>query len=343
MAHQSGISVSDSLAAVFVDALTSNSVRAIKVSISGESLEASATQPIEGDFAHDFSQIVNLLEAAEPCYLLVRHDADSSDDDTLKSKWLLCTYVPDAAPVRAKMLHASTKASLTKALGESYFVDDIFGTTADEFSLDGYRQHRRHVESGAPLTEREQEMQRIKELESSAAETPTMDSRRTHVSGAKMNMSDEVVQALGDYASGSVNFILLEFDFTDERFVLGRKGSLQAHEELASSLPENEPRYALYWYDSATSVFIYSCPTASNVRNRMVYSASKYGFLVTAQKMGVRFDAKLEIDNPRVDLSAEALSEEVSSRTAPTAPNAHITQPKFKRPAPPSRRPRTNN
>ncbi|KAJ1723476.1 Twinfilin-1 [Coemansia erecta] len=343
MAHQSGISVSDSLAAVFVDALTGNSVRTIKVSISGETLEASATQPIEGDFAHDFSRLAHLLEAAEPCYLLVRHDDDSSTADPLKSKWLLCTYVPDAAPVRAKMLHASTKASLTKALGESYFVDDIFGTTVDEFSLDGYHQHRRHVESGAPLTEREQEMQRIKDLESSAAETPTMDSRRTHVSGAKLNMSDDVVQALEDYASGSVNFVMLAFDFTDERFVLDHKGSLQAHEELALALPDDEPRYALYWYDSATSVFVYSCPADSNVRKRMVYSASKYGFLVTVQKMGVRFDAKLEVDNPRVDLSAETLAEEVSTRTAPTAPNAHITQPKFKRPAPPSRRPRTNN
>ncbi|KAJ2003262.1 Twinfilin-1, partial [Coemansia sp. S85] len=169
MAHQSGIRVSAELSATFVDALGSNSVRALKISIVNDSLEKSDTVAIQGTLDEDFALIPQLLEASEPCYLLVRLDEEAH------GKWLIGTYVPDSAKVRAKMLYASSKAALTKSLGESYFVDDIFGTTREEFSPAGYRQHRRHVESSAPLTEREEEMQRIRQMESSAAETPTMD------------------------------------------------------------------------------------------------------------------------------------------------------------------------
>ncbi|KAJ2705401.1 Twinfilin-1 [Coemansia sp. IMI 203386] len=342
MAHQSGIRVSENLSAVFVDALASNAVRAIRVNITGESLEATATHPTQNGFEQDFAAIGDLLQDTDPSYLLVRLDSNESNSHDTGTKWLLCTHVPDTAAVRAKMLYASSKASLTKTLGESYFVDEIFGTTKDEFTIDGYRMHRRHVESSAPLTERELEMQRIKDIESSAAEAPTMDSRRSHVEERKLNMTDEVKDALNEYAAGSVNFVMLAFDFPTESFVLDRMDSLQSHEELAQTVPRDEPRFLLYWYDSSTSVFVYSCPTASNIRHRMVYSASKYGFLVTVQKMGVRVDVKLEVDAPAQDLAPDALAEEVGSRTKAAAPKAHITQQKFKRPAPPSRRPRTN-
>ncbi|KAJ1643205.1 Twinfilin-1 [Coemansia asiatica] len=342
MAHQSGIRVSENLSAVFKDALASEDVRAIRVNIADEALEATATHPAQSDFEQDFGRVGDLLQDAEPSYVLVRLDSDNSSGQDTGAKWLLCTYVPDSAAVRAKMLYASTKASLTKSLGESFFVDEIFGTTKNEFSLDGYRQHRRHVESSAPLTERELEMQRIKDLESTAAEVPTMDSRRSHVAENKLNMADEVTEALSEYAAGSVNFAMLAFDFSNESFVLDRKGSLQSHGELAQAVPSDEPRFVLYWYDSMTSVFVYSCPTDSNIRHRMVYSASKYGFLVTIEKMGVKVDAKLEVDAPTQDLTPAALEEEVSSRTKTAAPNAHITQQRFKRPAPSSRRPRTN-
>ncbi|KAI7822286.1 hypothetical protein BX661DRAFT_145996 [Kickxella alabastrina] len=339
MAHQSGISVSDNLSAVFREALSGEHTRAIKVSIANERLEATATQAVQGTFEDDFAHLSQLLDATLPSYILVCFDTD----DSLIAKWLLCTYVPDAAPVRAKMLYASSKASLTKCLGESYFSDEVFGTTMEEFSADGYRQHRRHVESGAPLTEREEEMQRVRDIESSAAEVPTMDTRRNHVSGATIALSSDAEQALAEYAAGSVNLVTLSFDIENEQFVLDRCESLQSHEELTKCLPVDSPRYVLYWYGSSTSLFVYSCPTTSSIRERMIFSSFKYGFLVTIKGMGIGFDVKLEIDNPTAELSAEALAEEVGARTAAVAANAHVTQPKFKRPAPPGRRPRTNN
>ncbi|KAJ2318796.1 Twinfilin-1, partial [Coemansia sp. RSA 2681] len=291
---------------------------------------------IQGTLEDDFARLPQLLDASEPCYLVVR-----LDDSEASGKWLLGTYVPDSASVRAKMLYASSKAAVTKSLGESYFVDDMFGTTREEFSANGYRQHRRHVESSAPLTEREEEMQRIRQMESSAAETPTMDSRRQHVSGATVAMDDELRQALGEYIRGSTNFVLVAWDSATESFCLNQKAWLEHSDALVQAVPSDSPCYAFYWYGGSTSLFVYSCPPASNVRQRMVYSSFKYGFLVTVKQMGVDVHVKMEVDSLD-ELSSAAIAEEVEARAAAEeAPRAApTTQPKFKRPAPPGR-PRT--
>ncbi|KAJ1992807.1 Twinfilin-1 [Coemansia spiralis] len=329
MTHQSGIQVSDALSAKFLSALNAP-VRLIKVSIVGESLEATDTLNISGTFEQDMDLVPGVLDAETPCYLLIRLN---------EPKWLLCTYVPDGAKVREKMLYAATKATVTKSLGESNFVDGIFGTTKEEFSLEGYQQHRRHAESGAPLTERELEMERIKEMESSAVEVPTMESRKTHVVGATYDYDESAKTALNDYTKGTVNFVLLAIDTASEMVKLDTAENLQSHAEIAQAIPSDVPRFVFYWHDSTTSVFIYSCPASSSVRERMIYSSFRYGLLVTTSTMGIEVHAKLEIDDPTA-LSADVLEEEVRERVALGEKRMPTTQPKFKRPAPPGRRPR---
>ncbi|KAJ1964984.1 Twinfilin-1 [Dipsacomyces acuminosporus] len=347
MAHQSGIRVSEALSAAFVDALENSSVRAIKVGIVSESLEPTNVLEIQGSFEQDLTLITSLLQDEEPCYLLVRLDSTDATAQALSDKWLFATFVPDNAKVRDKMLYASTKATVTKMLGESYFVDSMYGTTKDEFSLDGYRQHRKHAESSAPLTERELEMERVKEIESAAADAPTMNSRRSHVSSATFPLDDEAESALAEYAKGTINFVLLALDIAAERVVLDHKDSLQSHDDVASSFPTDAPRYAFYWYNSSTSLFVYFCPTTSSIRERMIYSSFRHGLIVTSKNLGVNATIKLEVDTP-TELSATALDDEVTSRvpattttTGASAVRAPPTQTKFRRPAPPGRRPRT--
>ncbi|KAJ2716916.1 Twinfilin-1 [Coemansia spiralis] len=341
MAHQSGIRVSDSLAERFHSALGDAGVRAIKVSIAGEELEASGGLEAQGTLAEDLERVPGLLDAAEPCYVLIRLDP-GEEDGGAANRWLLAAYQPDAAPVRAKLLYASSKAALGKTLGRSYFVDDMFGTTPDEFSASGYAQHRRHGEAAAPLTRREEEMERIRELES-ADRPPTMDSRRAHLAEAPQVLSAEAEQALGRFAAGTVNFVLLTIDVAGEEVKLVREASLQAHGELAQAVPGDTPSYVLYWYDSATSVFIYSCPAASGIRERMMHSTFRRGFMANAEKLGINMDIRFEFDAP-AEITAAALADGIAAKTAPATPPAAAaaaTQQKFRRPAPPNRRPRT--
>ncbi|KAJ1937779.1 Twinfilin-1, partial [Linderina pennispora] len=257
MAHQSGIRVSDELAARFISALNDTTTRALKVSIVNESLEAADEQTVGGTFDEDFAHVASLLHDTDPCYVLVRQDLAGN-------KWLFCAYIPDSAKVRDKMLYASTRATATKMLGDSYFVDSLYGTTRDEFSLAGYEQHRRHEESSAPLTERELELERIKEIESSSVDAPTLDTRRSHVTGVSFDIDEQAREALRSFASGTVNFVLLAVDSKNERVLLDRSESLQDHGQVAECFPDDMPRFAYYWYDSTTVMFIYACPSSSN-------------------------------------------------------------------------------
>ncbi|PIA18550.1 actin depolymerizing protein [Coemansia reversa NRRL 1564] len=332
MAHQSGIRVSDDLLSKFrVELSEDATLRTIKVGILNEELYVTGEHQLQGTLLEDLERVPELLNDTEPCYVLVRLDYE-------ENRWLLATYVPDNAQVRDKMLYASTKASLTKGLGESYFVDNMFGTVRSEFSSEGYQTHRRHVESTAPLTEREEEMIRIKDMENSVMDAPTMDSRRSHVSQNSYPLQDQAEDAMKKFAKGMVNFVLLCVDSEEELVKLVREDTLQSHGELAQVIPKDMPTYTLYWYDSTTSIFIYTCPLTTSVRERMVCSTFRQGFTESARDMDINVDIRLEFDNP-VEITPAALSEEVSAKASSAQPPAVPLQ-KFKRPAPPNRRPR---
>ncbi|KAJ2354366.1 Twinfilin-1 [Coemansia sp. RSA 2618] len=323
---QSGIRVSEALALAFRDALTSP-VRILQAHIVGETVEVGAQQPIQGTLLDDFASVPSLLSDTEACYLLVRQDTD---------KWVFAAYVPDAASVRSKMLYAATKASVMRSLGESYFADTMFGITRDEFSASGYTQHCEHAEASAPLTERELELERIRDMEQRDGAV-TMDERRNHMTGVAYPLDAGAEKAVREFARGVVNFVVLEIDMGAECVICPFVGTLQTHDDLARNVPEATPCFVLYWFDSATPVFIYWCPAQSSVRKRMVYSTFRHGFIVTARGLGVELAVRLEVDDLQ-ELAADKLKAEIASRTA--APAA-VSQPKFKRPVPPNRRPRT--
>mgnify|MGYP002384774225 CR=1 FL=1 len=63
------------------------------------------------------------------------------------------------------MLYASTRATLKKSLGDSFFVDELYGTLKAEFTMEGYQKHRKSMTSAPALTEREEEIQRMRKEE----------------------------------------------------------------------------------------------------------------------------------------------------------------------------------
>lgn len=96
---------------------------------SAQQLVPSTTRPWSGKDIEDFDEITSLIEEEKdkPAYFLVKlDDADAetpstSTSSSSSSSWCLCTYVPDTAQVRSKMLYSSTKATLSKQLGDSNF------------------------------------------------------------------------------------------------------------------------------------------------------------------------------------------------------------------------------
>jgi twinfilin-like protein len=84
----------------------------------------------------DYQHVSQYLEETIPAYVFVRLDEKAS---TGEYNWLFLCYVPDKAKIRDKMLYASTRATLTKELGDYRFADQVYGTDKVDPTLNKVR------------------------------------------------------------------------------------------------------------------------------------------------------------------------------------------------------------
>lgn len=84
--------------------------------------------------------------------------------------------------------------------------------------------------------------------------------------------------------------------------------------DLASRIPPEKPSYTFYHYPSSSStVFVYTCPGSSKVKERMVYASSKRSVLEVARLEGVEVLKRLEASGPE-EVTAAMLKEEVEPK-----------------------------
>lgn len=118
------------------------------------------------------------------------------------------TYVPDAAPVRQKMLFASTRLTLVRELGTEHFRETFFATTADELTSAGFEKHDAHTALEAPLTEEEKSLGEVKRAEQEAGRGTS--TRETHLSNnLNTPVADDVIDALKELASEQRSLVML--------------------------------------------------------------------------------------------------------------------------------------
>lgn len=256
MSHASGIKVSEGLATAFASA-QSNQTRCIKVGIVSESLQEQDSFPVSGSFEDDFTIVTKCLEPKKPSYVLYRLDSTTSSSE---HEWLFLCYVPDDAAVRDKMLYASTRSSLLQSLGENRFVDSIFGTTMDEFTLQGYKKHLKAQKAAAPLTQREQELADIRLAEMSASQSGGINARRSLLDNAnapspglnklaKLLSNDAMgkIKLLSQGQDANFNTVILYLDITTE--IVEIKETLETTAEtLSSHIPKDQPSFVFFAY-----------------------------------------------------------------------------------------------
>ena len=63
------------------------------------------------------------------------------------------------------MLYAATKSTVKQQFGAGQLTDDLFGTVRDDITLEGYMRHVRSRLAPAPLTNREEELEILKQSE----------------------------------------------------------------------------------------------------------------------------------------------------------------------------------
>ncbi|KAF1961634.1 twinfilin-1 [Byssothecium circinans] len=295
---QSGISASQELQSALSALVSSTSQRGLLATISNETIVPGVTIPSSSaSFLSDLSNLSPHIKPNEALYILLRRsDSLSSPDKSL----VAVTYVPNAAPVRQKMLFASTRLTLVRELGGEHFSESVFCTEAEELSEKGWERHVQHTKSENPLTAEEQSLQDIREAEA-------LESRGTRGQGLAqggrlaIRADDEISTALKTLGEGgSENLVQLRMDVPTETLQLVSVSSASLP-SLSSAIDSSEPCFSFYRHDDAESsvVFISTCPSGAKIKERMLYAASRSNVISLAQNEGgLKVAKRIEATNP---------------------------------------------
>lgn len=199
------------------------------------------------------------------------------------------------------MLFASTRLTLTRELGGENFTETLFCTLPEELSAEGWKRHEAHEKLENPLTEEERNLVGIKEAEiTEVGGTGRRGAGYGGSSGLKMTGGEGVVEALSSLGEGGL--VMLKIDASETMVLAEAPVNGVKTEELASHISTSEPRYSFYKHsfngangqESAT-VFIYTCPTASKVKDRMLYASSRRSAESLAEKdAGIKLAKKVK-------------------------------------------------
>ncbi|KAJ7461017.1 hypothetical protein B0H11DRAFT_2057824 [Mycena galericulata] len=289
MSAISGIGVSADLSAAFSRAVEERQTRFIKVSIQNESLVHDLSVPTRGSLKEDLAQLQDsdeILQDNIPAYLLTKLDDPPAE-------WLAIYYVPDTAKVRDKMLYASSRASLLKTLGSTLFSDSIFATSKTDLTPEAYAAHRRHVTAPNPMSASEQEMADVRAAEREAGGLSVYQGSRARAShiGQTIGMpwTADLQEAVKGLSEGDDSVLVVAtIDMASETLVL-HSNSPTTVANVGASIPSDGASYAFYAWKHAPSrrdiVFIYSCPSSSPVKHRMVYASGFNAVFIAAKTL----------------------------------------------------------
>lgn len=172
--------------------MSSPSKRGLLVTINKEALTpVTLLDSQSSSFNDDLSTLKSYLEPKTALYIILRRYDDSSP-----APFIAITYVPDAAPVRQKMLFSSTQNTLVRELGIEHFRGKtIFASMPEELTKEGFAKHDKHVALENPLTEEERTLGEVKRQE---AEEGRGAGERKRIGGAGLSMAvtDEALAAL---------------------------------------------------------------------------------------------------------------------------------------------------
>lgn len=288
----------------------------------------------EDDCLRDFDALHSHVEAHKPRYIVFRLDEDN--------EYAFITYVPDMADVRQKMLYASSANTVQRQLGgRERFRHALYWNDLADVSSRGWREHLAHVQAPDPTSEAEaREAATLGGLvgagtsgaRSHLAEVGSDNSKDNDDAWRAPEDKDSVVAFVQQHQPATGRALRVSVDPTTERLCA------EPHHEIESDrdfFAEGKPAYMLYPRPGGALYFVYTCPPASSVRDKMLYSFKKdiVTRLVAQHKPALQV---LEASEPD-DLSHHNLFA-TSPPKNENAPEPVVNKPRFNRPKPPGRR-----
>lgn len=323
MSTQSGITISSQLNDAYKN-LSTNSALIIK--ISSDSTELIPNQIITGSdnttsttkditiLEPIFEKLINQIsqEFPHPSYIVISYNSNQ----------YFISFIPDIAPIKQKMLYASTKNSLITSLGGNKLIKKFAWTELDELTLNYFIKSidddqgsnikkEKEEELNSLLTEDEITLQKLNNLSLYSTtnhhhhhhhgfkkKLPSMTNDDGSTTGSGNADQDilykftpeltEQLQSIIENSSpessndndNKKSLISFNIDTTKELLTLKSIDTQIEINQLIDTLNNHtssriSPQYILYNYQIGKLAFIYSCPSGSSVKDRMIYASFK--------------------------------------------------------------------
>jgi twinfilin len=319
MSHQTGIRSNEALRNFFAKSKEGH-VRMIKVIINDkEELALDTYKNVESDWKIDYNEcVLKHIDTKIPCYIFFRLDERNSTGFL----WLFISWSPDFAPIKLKMLYAATKSTLKLEFGAGQLKDELFGTVREDVSLDGYLRHLKAQLAPAPLTNREEELELLKQNENLTR--INVDTKQKTLQGVMFPVEESAIGKLDEFKRGKLDYLQFSIDIPGERILLEKHREHLNVDSLAHEVPKDKGRFHLYRYkhihegeQTKPNIFIYSMPGFScPIKERMLYSSCKNELLSYLKtQANIEISKTFEVSEPS-ELNQQYLLDELHPKKA---------------------------
>lgn len=308
MSTQSGIRPDDGLIEKFKHFIDQKQ-RCLIVKVHNEQLVAGSTVAGSGTLQQDWGLIREQVSESEPSFLVIKEDGD-------KKSRIFISFVPDNSPVKSKMLYASSKNTLVRELGIEFFHPQLFLTSCDELSQEFWDRHVASEASERPLTEEEKHLESYNKSESLNVVNNNLQKQKlvNDGSGLLFHVDDALSSALAEI---SLNEMVIAQISENEEIQLVSRGKVGVS-GISTKMPAF-PSYVIYKNETGL-FFIYSCPSGSKIKQRMLAASNKQAFIKFAAKSAdCEFEKVVETGDPEdLELSIFAKEEAATSHSGTT-------------------------
>jgi twinfilin-like protein len=105
---------------------------------------------------------------------------------------------------------------------------------------------------------------------------------------------DITVRKVCSICKANIWFLMQTVDIPTETITLADKQSGVQPDSVASHISSTSPRYSFYHYPgSDVVVFIYTCPTGSSIKERMLHASSRRNAITVAEGEGLKITKKV--------------------------------------------------
>jgi len=232
--------------------------------------------------SNDLSSMKQSALQESPCFVLFKVSSGGA------RSWVLIAYVPEGSRVRSRMLYASGQEDVKQALGHTNFLGSVHVSEVDDLDLESLMSSRKRDLTDAPLTEEE-----IYAKEEVAYLASPSDAKANAMGLVPFSFTNALDSKLREFALESIDLVEMYLG-SGESVELGST-TKESTLSCATIFTAGPRFYVLRHPTSGRIYFIFSCPTQSKIKDRMVYSTAKATIHHRLTEVGIDINKVLEI------------------------------------------------